>query len=403
MTSVAAHPALGPEAQLLLLTAGLQPPAERIRTLLGGPLEWPYLLQLAAHQRALPQMWRSLEAQSPEGLPRNVAAEVKPLLMVGDFTMGLLRDRFQEAVAALSSAGIRVLALKGAGLALTVYPSFTERPMGDIDLLTDRGSAAAAIRILHGLGWATELVEGFERFYREHHHLSPLRYAGSQVRLELHTDLFAPGHPFVLPLEDLWRRSRRVEIRSGEVWTFDPLDATIHLATHFLWSHGGVSGAWRTFRDVDVLVRSGSLDWDELDVRAEAARAQTCIYWTLRLARRLAGIRIPEAAIARFRPAGTEFLLSRLEHHLATGILPSTRACPSMTMTRWMWEAVVQPRRSGHGNARPWSRSEVVREVFLAPESDSLARRAISQFQRLGAWQRYITALVSPLDPRASP
>lgn len=399
---VGAHPALGPESQLLLLTAGLSPPAERIRSLLEGPIDWPRLLRLATHQRALPQMWRSFDRHAPGAVPRHVAAEVKPHLMVGDFTMDLLRERFEEAATALSTAGIRVLALKGAGLALTTYPSFSERPMGDMDLLTDVGSADAAMRVLHDLGWAGELDDSFDRFYREHHHLSPLRYAGSEVRLELHTDLFAPGHPFVLPLGELWSRSRRVELPTGEVWTFDPLDATIHLATHFLWSHGAVSGAWRTFRDVDVLVRSGAIDWAELTLRAREARAQTCIYWTLRLAQRLAGVPIPGEAIERFRPAGSEFVLNRLEHHLATGIVPSTRSCPSMTMTRWMWEAVVQPRRSGHGTARPWSRSEIVREVFLAPESESTARRAVSQLQRLRAWQRYLSALVRTPDPRAS-
>jgi hypothetical protein len=396
------HPALGAEAQLLLLTSAMAPPAERLEKLLDGPLDWGHLIWLASRQRALPQLWRTLHALGPDRVPERVRTEVQPLVMVADFTMSVLRERLEDAVCALETAGIRAMLLKGAGLGLAYYPSFEERPMGDIDLLVDPDATDRAIEVLHGLGWENEFDQEFDRFYDEHHHLAPLRFGGTQVRLELHTDLFAPGHPFYLPISDIRGRAHQVALRHTTAWVAEPADAMIHLCTHFLWSHGASSGAWRTFRDVDVLLRSGEIRWDELVERANAARARTCVYWTLRLACNVGGIAVAASDVDRFRPVGSDFVLDRLEHHLATILLPSPRSCPSTTVARLMWAAVVQPRRSGHGSARPWSRSEVVRETFLDQQEESALARVAAQAGRLRAWGRYLSALLRSPMPRAS-
>lgn len=58
-----------------------------------------------------------------------------------------------EAVAALGSAGIRVMLIKGIAYAGTIYPDPALRPMSDIDLLVPDTSYRAAIEALGRLGY----------------------------------------------------------------------------------------------------------------------------------------------------------------------------------------------------------------------------------------------------------
>jgi hypothetical protein len=391
------HPALSSEAQLLLLSAALVPEAQWIRALVASPLDWGLLVQLAIHQKALPVLWRSLEAVAPEHVPAEARSAMQPLAMVADFRMAMFRQRLGEIVEAFADEGIRTMVLKGAGLGLTVYPRFDDRPMGDIDLLVEEARARDAQAVLVSAGWDDPTDGGKALFYEQHHHLAPLRDpTGTGVWVELHSDIFAAGHPFRSEMGELWARSQRVPLGRATTQVPDPHDALIHLCIHFLWSHGARIGSWRTFRDVDALLRSGRIEWRTLQKRAVSARALTCVYWTLRLAKEVAKIDLDADALDRFRPRGSARLLVGLEHHLATGLLPSRCACPSMKVTRWMWEAAVQPRFSGHGSSRPWAHHRLVTTTFFRGRPPSLWTRILTQMKALRGWTRYLGAVLLP-------
>jgi hypothetical protein len=401
----AVHPALSMEAQLLLVAAGMEPDEQRVRDLVALPLDWTFLVQLAVHEKAIPVLWRCLEKYVPERVPAETRSGVQGMAMVAEFKSAMTRQRLGETIDALAERGIRAMVLKGAGLALTEYRSFGDRPMGDIDVLVECDRAVEAQSILRSAGWHHGSEESHDAFYAEHHHIPPLTDpSGSGVWVELHSDLFSPGNPFRLPLDEIWGRSREVPIGRAVARVADPHDAMVHLCIHFVWSHAARSGAWRTFRDVDALVRSGRIDWETLYIRAVSAKAVTSVYWTLRLANELAALNLPEEQIDRFRPRGSDYLLVRMEHHLATALLPSVRACPSRSLSRWMWEAAVQPRFSGHGNSRPWAHDQVVRETFLRGPSPTFWTRTTIQMNALRAWTGYLSAvLLRQAATRASP
>ena len=58
------------------------------------------------------------------------------------------------------AAKTEVVLLKGAALALTVYGSFVERPMSDVDLLVARGDAPRARDALLAAGWVSRVRNG---------------------------------------------------------------------------------------------------------------------------------------------------------------------------------------------------------------------------------------------------
>jgi hypothetical protein len=394
---------LSPEAELLLLTSGgegggpaaAQSPGERrIRELLGGELDWEKLGWLAERERAAPVLWGHL--QSMERLPGDLppqAAHLQRLAMVSEFRMMHLEQRLAESVAALSRAGIDVMLLKGAALAVTVYGSFVRRPMVDVDLLVRAGEAERARDVLLGAGWVASGLEELAGFYKGHHHLPALvDGSGLEVQLELHTGLFFEGNPFRFPVADLWRRAVPVSLRGRRTYVPSTQDQLLHLCLHFAWSHMMNTGAWRTFRDLRALMGAGDVEWDELVALARESRGASCCYWTLRLAKDLVGVEVPGEVLDALRPPLAPSTLERVERHFIYHLLPTEALCPSVFMARTMWRVGVRPRWSGHGGVRPWDRNEELLVGGRRP--DSVTRRALDQLRNVRGWTRYVRSVL---------
>jgi hypothetical protein len=398
---------LSPEAELLLLTSGSVPVggsgnttpstsrgARRIRELLSGELDWEKLGWLAERERAAPVLWGQLQAM--ESLPGELppqAAHLQRLAMVSEFRMMHLEQRLAESLAALSGAGIEVMLLKGAALALTVYGSFARRPMVDVDMLVREGDAERARDVLLEVGWVSSEMEEFEGFYRGHHHLPALVDArGLEVQLEIHTGLFFEGNPFDFPVTGLWQRAVPVSVRGRRAYVPSTQDQLLHLCLHFAWSHMMNTGAWRTFRDLRALMDAGDVRWEEFVALARKSRGASCCYWTLRLARDLVGVPVPDEVLERLRPPMAASTLDRVERHFIYHLLPTEALCPSVFMARTMWRLGVRPRWSGHGRVRPWDRNEELLVGGLRP--DSVTRRALDQLRNVKGWSRYVRSVL---------
>jgi len=398
---------LSPEAELLLLTAGSAPVAaaegagasdargaRRMRELLRGELDWEKLGWLAERERAAPVLWGELQAI--EGVPGKLppqASHLQRLAMVSEFRMLHLEQRLADSLEALSDAGIDVMLLKGAALALTVYGSFVRRPMIDVDVLVREDEALRARDVLLEDGWMSTETEEFESFYRRHHHLPTLVDGrGLDMQLEVHTGLFFEGNPFDFPIADLWRRAVPVTVRGRTVYVPNRQDQLLHLCLHFAWSHMMSTGAWRTFRDLRALMDAGDLKWDEFVALARRSRGASCCYWTLRLARNLVEVPVPDEVLAALRPPMTSSMLDRVERHFVYNLLPSEVLCPSVFMARTMWRVGVRPRWSGHGSVRPWDRNEELLVGGTRP--DSLGRRALNQLRNAKGWSRYVRSVL---------
>lgn len=373
---------LSPEAQLLLLTAGGEQNDDAIRGLLAQPLEWAKLIWLSEQERATPVLWRRLSATGP--LPEGAEA-LHRMAMVSEFRMMHLEARLLSALDTLRAAKTDVVLLKGAALALTVYGSFVERPMSDVDLLVSHGDAPRARDALLAAGWVSRAGMD-EAFYEGHHHLRPLMDGlGTGTSLELHTSLFFEGHPFAFTSEDIRRRADRVLVRGHAALVPSVHDQLLHLCLHFAWSHMMATGAWRAFRDLDALLRTGRVEWTEFTTLARESRGGSACYWTFRLARTLAGIAVPEWVERALAPPEPEFALRRLEQHFTYDLLPTENISPSVWLTYTMWRAGLRPEWSGHGRVRPWDRAD----ELLQRERPGRVRRVLLHIKNARSWSRY--------------
>ena len=362
---------------------------------LGETADWPQLLQIAWDEgavNALRDHWRTL---GPGAVPLEIDRRLACLALDRELRMRMLEQRTRESIEVLASAGIDVALLKGAGLAATLYGSFPARPMKDVDLLVDPAQAEEAKQLMMSAGWERDHGLPDDEVYLGHHHLAPLIDSrGSRSRLEIHRALLPTGHPFALSMEELREGMRVASLGGHRVLVLDPTHHALHIAIHFAWSHIMRVGGWHAFRDLATLEGAGLLDWEELVRSARRARAASCCYWTLALARRMTGLPVPDDVLGALAPAGSSGLLARLERHFVHVLLRRDATRPSVGLDRALWNMAIQPQRQGHGAVRPWIVSLELTAARLPHDPMTLGERALRRVRRTARSSAYIARLL---------
>lgn len=381
---------LPPEAQLLFLAADEGSFDSDIWTLLNTHLDWVQLARLAEREKAVPMVWRRIQDAPPETVPVEAADHLRKLARVISFHMSYLEQLVLRSVSALDHASIDYVLLKGAALACSVYDSFTDRPMIDVDLLVREEDANATVDALLSAGWVWRADRPRDGDFSHLHHLPALLDANGLVSLEIHKSLLPQASPFGISTEAVLRASRVVSFRNSEVRVPDPLYLLLHASIHFAWSHLFRNGALRTFRDVQAIISRHDPEWDKFIDLAQRHRATTCCFWTLHLARELIGAKVPDEVLTRLRPSLPRAVLRTLERHFTLILLPSGGDCPSVSLRRVMWTGGILPRRSGHARSRPW-------EVLALRPEDRARRESLARARRVrvnNPWARYWSSLL---------
>jgi hypothetical protein len=385
------------EARLLLLAT--RPPAFRdeaaLVELANSPLNWAAVGELAEREKLLPVLWSHLK-QHANAIPPEIAGALQRQAVVTEFRMAMTESVLERAVAELAAEGIPVMLLKDAALATTVYPSFAQRPMGDLDILVRPEHAQRAWQRMKDSGWTLEPESaGNADFHESHHHLPPLiDPRGLKVVLEIHRAMLPIESPCVLDPAEVWRDARRVSLGGTTAWVPSDIHQLLHLSIHFAWSHMLEGGVARTVRDVATLIGTGTMEWPEFAALATRTRAATCAYWTLAMTKTLGGAAVPDAVMEVLRPRQSIAVTHALERaYIMSGL---ARACPSVRVAQLMWSAGVRPGASGHGRARPWHTCERFKEAFHVGRIPTLAARVGAHLRGIAAWYRFATLLGIP-------
>jgi hypothetical protein len=247
-------------------------------------------------------------------LLRDAAAAPRPT--PGEHAAALLRAHLLPRIArALAAEGQRALLVKGAALALTVYPDVAARPMSDIDLLVQRDRSAAIVAALVRAGgvehppagrpWSAALLgeTGIS-----------MRAGAMSLLVEVHTtlDKIVPR-----PIDEraLFERATPAPLLPG-LSIPAPEDHALLIALHAAGHdfHHPIA-----LLDLELLFRRG-LDFSALTARARAFRLGTVMFIALRALRELGAASITDAHVAAFDPgpARRALLERRLRADLET-------------------------------------------------------------------------------------
>lgn len=385
---------LSPEARLLFLAANGSGSESTISRLLDSDLNWVELCRLAEREKASPILWQKIEKLGSGKIPLEAETHFRKLARVTSFHMSYLEQLVIQSANALDRVGIDYVLLKGAALACSVYGSFEQRPMVDVDILVNKADGSAAVDALLSAGWVWRAEKQRDGDYSHLHHLPALIDPNGLVSTEIHTSILPLAAPFNVSTATVLDSARSVRFRQSDIRVPHPHYLLLHSCIHFAWSHLFRSSAWRTFRDTKSMIKGYDFDWDEFVELARFHKAASCCFWTLHLARELIGAPIPDSVLDALRPRIPAVALRTLERHFALILMPSGTSCPSVTLRRVMWNAGILPRASGHSRSRPW---EV---LALLPEDRERRQSPISATRRGGLrtssrnWAQYCARLL---------
>jgi len=354
---------------------------------------WDRLIGLALRENAITVLAARAERLPPRLVPPEASARMRGLSLIWTLKLRQLEKRLAESLHALDVAGIEVALLKGAALAHTTYPTFTDRPMADLDLLVAPEQAGRAFELMLACGWKVEELQFSLDAWEAHHHLPPLSdCSGSGLRLEIHQAPLAPGHPFLLDSRELLAGARIISVRGVRVRVPEPHRHVVHASVHFAWSHRCESGGLTVFRDIATLRASGVLQWDALLDAARSARAETSVYWTLRVAQALTGLDVPAPVFAALAPRLNRRMLSLLVRHFMQLTLRSRHGCPSVALRQRLWSAALELKRDERGDVVHWHAHALTGMATrdLAPPWQRLG----AHLRRVPRWSRYVASLL---------
>jgi hypothetical protein len=321
---------------LLLAASRGDPSSESVRRLMAGRLDWGQLTRLAVESHATVGLWEVVSAFP--NLPSESEA-LQSLAVVNDFRRYHIRSLVARLVAELRQEGIEVLPLKGAALLVGGVSRPVPRTMSDIDLLVVKGSPETAWALCRTRGWTLVDEALTEELYSGHHHLPPLQDPdGINIGLELHKALMPGLDRLGIDVDAIVARSRIVQVGDTPVRVPSVEDLLVHACLHFAWSNKLRRGAWRTYADAHAILSDPSFAWGRFLSAVSSRRARQCCYWTLRVGRAVADLRVPDDVLAQLDPLAGGRFASILERHFATQLTAlSADASIAERVQRWLW------------------------------------------------------------------
>ena len=309
-----------------------------------------------ASARLAPLLYRNLERL---GIAHPYAPRLKGLYRRFWYHNELLLDAARDAICSLASAGMPVVLLKGAAIAVSLC-EHALRPMQDVDLLVKRIDFRAALGVLQRDGWHLDPFRDPEAHLVFQH---AVRLRRGPAEVDLHWTA-AWGMFDAEGEREFWRAARRVTFRGEQALVLAAPDQMLQMFVHATLANGPIPPI-RWVADA-VLIRraAATFDWDRL-VRMAALRRQS-----------LAAMRCVEYLATGLGVEVPGGVLRDLRHHVRLGEWPRLALRSSLgighrlhTLLMWMETARLDGLR--HTPHRLAMMARLIRSRVGAPQDAS--------------------------------
>lgn len=290
------------ENHVLLACARTDPDLDVIQNLVERGPDWQAIVRRAEHWGIVPLVYTSLrQIDSFDHLPAPVVEHFRHLYRRDTIHSIAQREMLRISLLRFVEAGVPVIVLPSAALAVLVYAVPHVRPIGDIDLLVYPRDGALAESLLAGVQADHPSLPylGITGIHliKLHEHLATWRGSGGR-----HSSAAR------LPAQDVWQRAQPAHIESVATLVLSPEDLLLQLALQ-LAAPNGVHASVKTLCDIHELCRryGDTIAWGRLVLRAEGYQIAKQLSYALQMARDLTGADIPARARAALRASFDQF------------------------------------------------------------------------------------------------
>ncbi|MFA6104677.1 MAG: nucleotidyltransferase family protein [Victivallaceae bacterium] len=263
---------------------------------------WYNLFDFAEHQ-GLSIIVYDILKKNKIALPERITEKMKNVCYNACASDAKRKKQLKYIIRLFNNNGIEHILLKGAALISTVYEDSICRTMCDFDILVkDKdGSRAFDLLIKHGYKSiiasseeADILKEGFNQHYPQ------LKKTGCLI-IELHTYF---SHSYNTNLDEIWSRSKIINIGNLKTRVMSDEDMIIHIALHKFLQHECLDNSLLGLYDISLIIKNGQINWNILKLLTykDEYNNSKCLYVALELIRTLLKVNIDSRFLALIKP-----------------------------------------------------------------------------------------------------
>ncbi len=233
-----------------------------------APRDWQALLDTADRHGVLPLVYTRLHAAGVLPLVPLPAADRARAAYYRSTAQNTLIYHILTHLA--TAAQHPLIVLKGAALAVTVYPQVGVRPMSDLDLLVDERDLPRLLATLHAMDYASETPEVLPAYIEQHHyHHSMVHTRHALPQVELHWRLISSANDVRSPPTAwFWQHTCPLRLPTATptpaVVMLDPTAHVLYLAAHLMLQHGEQELRLIWLYDLHLLLSSAPVAWGTL-------------------------------------------------------------------------------------------------------------------------------------------
>ena len=313
--------------------------------------DWQTLAQRAVSDGLAPLLYRRLQAEP--GVNAAALEQLKRSYYQNLSANHIRLTELRRLGQLLHPHGIRLLVLKGAALAQTVYEDPALRFMGDLDVAVPAPQAETALAELQAAGYTLHQEQALgqpDRAAMQEFgwHLRLTKWVlGQQIELEFHWPLrqsVLVSQVAHLDLGHIWSTAVPLDL-DANLWQPAPPAMLLHLCLHTGLQHRFSDLGLRHYLDIDRLVSHHQHEpdfWPAFVRLAQSARAAQVSYFCLWLTQTLLGCQMPASVLRQLAPAPWKRALFQRYFHQDDAI-NRTRALYGRRRIWWRLLAADRP------------------------------------------------------------
>lgn len=286
-----------PEDYLLLNCAHINADTDKIKDSITPGLDWAYIVETAKDHRIAPLVYNNLKNIS-DNVPSDVIKSHKESYKTTLARNILALQELKTILKTFSESNIRVIVLKGAALAETLYPDIALRPFGDIDLLIHKDDLPKIDNNLSQFGY--ELRKDISPEFYQKFSIELTYVKDESFALDIHWHIVRLPYSKYVDIEQFWNNATPINIGGIDTLILSPEYLLLMLCLHvtredysqFFWLVD-ISEVIDYYRE--------TFNWKLLLDKIQQYRIHSSMYYILLMVKQLLNAPVPEFVIDKLK------------------------------------------------------------------------------------------------------